>query len=109
MIKHMQRKQSKPIAQFSRKYSDAITRGPILNSTRNDITSKSDQVPLDTLIKFLFEIVKDFGRVQSDIQKKTPSTFLELVKHYFGEHINMNIQEFAKKSHESESSMSEDE
>ncbi len=69
-------------------------RAKLIISNKNVLKIKSDQVTLDTLIKFLFEIIKNLSKVQSYMLNKIPTTFLVMVNHYFRESINMKVQEF---------------
>jgi len=94
LISHMQNKQarvSKKNDEFTRIYSDGHA---YKQNGTSDQLAKQDQVSVDNVIQFIYEIVKDFNTLQADTIRESPSTFLSLVKHYFGDKVQSRTQAF---------------
>jgi len=98
--KYMQTRQEKRNTNqhdFTRILSAGITFGP--NSTQLDT---QDQTPVDNVIQFIYEVIRDFGNVQSDINSPDAPSFLNLIKHYFGASCQSRISTFIKNDQKSE-------
>lgn len=105
IIEHMKRRTS-PTNDFIRIQSDGLTYHD-QRGTLNKQTSNNNHIPVNNVIQFIFELLRDLGQYQSEVHQQQPNNFLNLVKHYFGNQIKTNIQDFAQNEYDLESEDSE--
>jgi hypothetical protein len=96
--KYMQKRQDKCNTNehdFTRIFSAGLTYGT--NSTQLELRQdRQDQTPVDNVIQFIYEVINDFGNVQTDINSRNATSFLNLVKHYFEASCQGRINTFIK-------------
>jgi len=69
---------------------------------QNFLLDTQDHTPVDNVIQFIYEVIRDFGNVQSDINSPDAPSFLNLIKHYFGASCQSRISTFIKNDQKSE-------